>query len=187
METTNKQNVPGPKASEAASGHDPTGDGQDFGRLAERVRVLEDKEALRGLMIKGWRALDQKNFDAWISCWSEDAVFEFGPWGALHGRQAIHDRVVEAESTYLTMQHHILNMHFEVFGERATGVGYMLFVGVANEEQAQAPYAMGGPYEWEYERQEAGWRLKRQRLGVWWTQGEDAISAFDGAQADAGR
>ena len=42
-------------------------------------------------------------------------------------------------------------------------------------------YAMGGPYEWEYERQEAGWRLKRQRLGVWWTQGQDVISAFDGA------
>ncbi len=66
METTNKQNAPGPKASEAASGHDPTGDGRDFSGLAGRVRVLEDKEALRGLMVRGWRALDHKDFDGWI-------------------------------------------------------------------------------------------------------------------------
>jgi hypothetical protein len=156
-------------------------------QIAERIRILEDKEALRGLMIRGWRALDQKDWAGWIACWAEDAVFEFGPWGALHGRQAIYDKVVEAETPYITMQHHILNMHFEVSGDRATGVGYMFFVGVANEQQAQQPFAMGGPYEWEYERQAAGWRMKRQRLGVWWTQGQDAISAFNQAQANAER
>ena len=107
--------------------------------------------------------------------------------GALRGRRTIYDRVVEAESPYPTMQHHILNMHFEVSGDRATGGGYVFFVGVADEEQAQNPYAMGGSYEWEYVKEDAGWRLKRQRLGVWWTQGRDAISAFDEARANAER
>lgn len=162
-------------------------DGQNFGGLVERVRTLEDKEALRGLIIGGWRALDRKDFEGWIACWSEDAVFEFGPWGPLRGRRAIYDRVVEAESPYLAMQHHILNMHFEVSGDRATGVGYMLFVGDADEEQTQDPYAIGGPYEWEYVREEAGWRLKLQRLAVWWTRGRDAISAFDETRANAER
>lgn len=185
--STSPQDASESKAIGVASGHDPISNGQDFDGLAERVRILEDKEALRGLMIKGWRALDHKDFDGWISCWSDDAVFEFGQWGALHGRRAIHDTVVEAESPYLTMQHHILNMHFEVSGDLATGVGYMLFVGVADEEQAQNPYSMGGTYEWEYVREDAGWRLKRQRLGVWWTQGEDVISAFEQARAGTGQ
>lgn len=176
--STNPQDASESKASGAASGHDPMSSGQDFNGLAERIRILEDKEALRSLMIRGWRALDRKDWGGWIACWSEDAVFEFGPWEALHGRRAIHDAVVEAESPYLTMQHHLLNMHFEVSADRATGVGYMLFVGVVDEKQARNPYVMGGPYEWEYVRRDAGWELKRQRLGVWWTQGEDVISAF---------
>jgi hypothetical protein len=153
-------------------------------RLAERIQILEDKEAIRGLMIRGWRALDLKDWANWIACWAEDAEFAFAPWGVLQGRQAIYDKVVAAETPYRAMQHHILNMHVEVTGDRATGVGYMFFVGIANEEQAQHPYTMGGPYEWEFVREAAGWRVKRQQLGVWWTQGQDAISAFAQTQTD---
>jgi ketosteroid isomerase-like protein len=155
----------------------------DLAAIAARLRRLEDKEALRGLMIGGWRALDRKDFDGWIACWTEDAEFAFGPWGTLRGRQAIHDKVVEAESPYRSMQHHLLNMHFEIDGDRATGVGYMLFVGVADEGQAHDPYTMGGPYEWEYVRTPAGWRLRRQRLDVWWTRGGDALDAFTASPA----
>jgi hypothetical protein len=171
--------VPGrPAPASAGAGVEARGPGTASDGFAERLRTLEDKEALRGLMIGGWRALDRKDFASWIACWSDDAEFTFGPWGTLCGRRAIHDKVVEAESPYLAMQHHILNMLFEIDGDRATGVGYMLFVGVADERQAGDPYAMGGPYEWEYVREPAGWRLRRQRLAVWWTRGGDAVGAF---------
>ena len=163
-------------------------DEQDLDRIIERLQILEDKEAIRGMMMRGWRALDHKDWDAWISCWAEDATFEFGRWEPLRGRRAIRETVVEAESPYLAMEHQILNMHIEVSGDRASGIGYMLFVGVANREQEQDPYLMGGPYEWDWAREEGGWQVKRMRLGVWWTQGQDALSAFnDGAQANAER
>jgi ketosteroid isomerase-like protein len=154
-------------------------EGLDAANLARRVQVLEDRDALRGLMLQGWRALDRKDWQTWIDCWAEDAVFEFGPWGTIEGRQAIRDKVVEAETPYQSMQHHIVNMHFDIDGDRATGFGYMWFVGVVGELQGNDPYAMGGPYEWEYVRTDQGWRLAVQRLGVWWTQGRDAVGAFD--------
>ncbi|MFC4563962.1 nuclear transport factor 2 family protein [Nocardiopsis mangrovi] len=155
-----------------AAGHDDD--------LARRLRVLEDKEALRALMIRGWRALDRKDWRAWIGCWAEDAVLEFGPWGEVRGRTAVRAKVEEAESPYPSMQHHILNMHFDVSGDRATGVGYMWFVAVTDPGAASSPYAMGGPYDWEFRRgPDDGWLLTRQRLGVWWTDGEDTLRAFE--------
>ncbi|MFF9980348.1 nuclear transport factor 2 family protein [Streptomyces erythrochromogenes] len=140
-----------------------------------RLRVLEDKEALHGLLVRGWRALDRKDWRTWIECWAEDAVLEFGPWGETRGREAIRARVEEAESPFPSMQHHILNTHFEVDGDRATGIGYMWFVAVTGEAARSAPYSMGGPYDWEFRRGgDGGWLLTRQRLGVRWTAGEDS-------------
>ncbi|GAA5614179.1 nuclear transport factor 2 family protein [Streptomyces platensis] len=146
--------------------------------LARRLQHLEDKESLRALMIHGWRALDRKDWRTWIECWAEDAVLEFGPWDHIHGREAILAKVIEAEAPYATMQHHLLNMDFEVRGDRATGIGYMWFVAVTGPGTAASPYAMGGPYAWEYTRTADGWRLTRQQLGVWWTMGEDTLDAF---------
>ncbi len=144
-----------------------------------RLRVLEDKEALRALMVRGWRALDRKDWHTWIDCWSPDAVLAFEPWGVLHGKEAIRAKVTDTESGYPAMQHHILNMHFDVDADRATGIGYMWFVARAGATPApQAPYAMGGTYEWTFNRTADGWLLDRQDLAVLWTSGTDTRGAF---------
>ncbi|MFD0120968.1 nuclear transport factor 2 family protein [Streptomyces virginiae] len=142
--------------------------------LLRRLRVLEDKEALRRLMIRGWRALDRKDWRAWIECWAEDASLEFEPWGEIHGREEVRAKVEQAEAHFPHMQHHILNMDFHVEGDRATGVGYMWFVAVTGGDGSTSPTSMGGPYDWEFRRTPGGgWLLTRQRLGVWWTDGEE--------------
>ncbi|WP_228447005.1 nuclear transport factor 2 family protein [Streptomyces paludis] len=147
--------------------------------LARRVRALEDGEALRALMIRGWRALDRKDWETWIACWTEDAVLEFGPWDRIRGREAIRATVAKAEAPYPSMQHHILNMHFDIDGDLATGIGYMWFVAVTTPGGTSTPYAMGGPYDWNFHRTPNGWRLARQRLGVLWTSGEDPLKTFE--------
>ncbi|MFF3748721.1 nuclear transport factor 2 family protein [Streptomyces kronopolitis] len=151
----------------------------EYRRLTRRLNDLEDKEALRALLIHGWRALDRKDWDTWSACWAEDAVLEFGPWQEIHGREAIRNTVAAAEAPYPSMQHHLLNMQFDVAGDRATGIGYMWFVAVTEPGRTASPYAMGGPYDWEFRRSPGGWLLTRQRLGVRWTQGEDTVRAFD--------
>ncbi|MFG2720371.1 nuclear transport factor 2 family protein [Streptomyces sp. NPDC048416] len=150
----------------------------DRADLARRLRTLEDKEALRALLIRGWRALDRKDWGTWIACWATDAELEFGPWGTVRGKEGVLTKVRDAESAYANMQHHILNMHVDVAGDRATGVGYMWFVAVPEPGRAASPYAMGGPYDWEFRRGPDGWLLTRQRLAVWWSDGEDTLTAF---------
>ncbi|SOD62248.1 Ketosteroid isomerase homolog [Streptomyces zhaozhouensis] len=155
--------------------------------LEARLRRWEDGQALRGLLMRGWRALDHRDWDAWIAHWAEDAVFEFGPWGETRGRRAIRERVEEAEADYPTMQHHILNLHVEVEGDRATGIGYMWFVAVTAPGRTGTPYAMGGPYDWEFRRGADGrWLVTRQRLGLWWTSGEDTGDRFAAPPGAAG-
>ncbi|MEU6715494.1 nuclear transport factor 2 family protein [Nonomuraea sp. NPDC046802] len=151
----------------------------DHYELVRRIGVLEDKDALHALLIHGWRALDRKDWHTWTACWAQDAVLEFGPWEAIHGREAILEKVAKAEAPYVSMQHHILNTHFEVRGDSATGVGYMWFVAVTEPGKTSSPYSMGGPYDWEFTRGSDGWLLTRQRLGVWWTDGEDTVRAFE--------
>ncbi|WP_238570373.1 nuclear transport factor 2 family protein [Streptomyces inhibens] len=86
------------------------------------------------------------------------------------------------------MQHHLLNMSFEVEGDHATGVGYLWFVAVSHRNGPGEPYAMGGPYTWDYIRStNGGWLLTRQRLGVSWHSGQDATSAFDQGVSDGSR
>ncbi|UCM86456.1 nuclear transport factor 2 family protein [Streptomyces marincola] len=148
--------------------------------LLDRVRALEDERDLRALLVRGWRALDLRDWDTWIENWAPDAVLEFGPWQEVRGRDAIRRTVMEAEAGYAFMQHHILNVAFDVRGDRAGGIGYMWFVAVPEPGMRTSPYAMGGPYDWEFVRTEAGWRLARQRLGVWWETGEDSTGAFAG-------
>ncbi|MFD8144727.1 nuclear transport factor 2 family protein [Streptomyces sp. NPDC059708] len=60
--------------------------------LLRRLRALEDKEALRALLMRGWRALDHKDWRTWSDCWAHDAVLEFGPWGRISGREAIREK-----------------------------------------------------------------------------------------------
>ncbi|MGW5347539.1 nuclear transport factor 2 family protein [Streptomyces sp. HUAS TT3] len=148
--------------------------------LARRLQALEDKEALRALVIRGWRALDRKDWVTWSACWTEDARLDFAPWGTIYGRDAIRAKVEEAEAAFPSIQHHILNLHFDVAGDRATGIGYMWFVAVTAPGRASSPYSMGGPYDWEFRRdRERGWLLVRQRLGLWWTHGEDSGAVFE--------
>jgi SnoaL-like domain len=146
--------------------------------LARRLRVLEDKEALRTLLTRGWRALDRHDWDTWSACWADDAEFDFGPWGVTRGRAAIREAVIAAERAYPAMQHHLLNMQFEIDGDRATGIGYMWFVAIADAATPDRHLDLGGPYEWEFIRTDEGWRMQVQRLAVAWTSGQDSLERF---------
>ncbi|MEU3186716.1 nuclear transport factor 2 family protein [Streptomyces sp. NPDC006923] len=162
----------------SATFEQPAVTGESRDGLMARLRRLEDKERLRSLMIRGWRALDARDWETWIACWTDHALMEFGPWPPIRGREEILRVVSEAEAPYDSMQHHILNMEFDVVGDTATGIGYMWFVAVPEPHLRDRPYAMGGPYAWEFVRTADGWRLSRQRLGVSWETGEDPTRAF---------
>lgn len=153
----------------------------DAGRLAaleERLQVLEDKEALRALMNRYCRTADQKDWEAWSMCWTEDALFDFGPFGQHNGREVIRDVCSESEEPYQDMQHSMTNMQFEVDGDTATGTAYLWFAGVPDKAKPAEHFDIGGPYEWEFQRTGDGWKLSVMRLRIAWTAGADGDAVF---------
>jgi len=94
------------------------------------------------------------------------------------GRDTIRDTVVNAEAPYAAMMHYLHNMHFEVDGDRATGVGYMFFAGIADSSAPGEHFDMGGSYDWEFIRTEEGWRMLKQHLTLTWRLGVDTLNAF---------
>jgi hypothetical protein len=147
-------------------------------QLEARLRVLEDKEALGALMNRYCRTSDAKDWYAWSLCFVEDAEFEFGPFGTHHGRQKIREVCEAAEEPYLSMQHSMTNMQFEIDGDTATGTAYLWFAGVQDPQNPSKHYDIGGPYEWTFRRTPEGWRLSRMHLRVVWTQGDQEQSVF---------
>jgi hypothetical protein len=146
--------------------------------IEARLRSLEDEEAISGLLMKGWRALDEKDWETWIYCWHPEAEFTFGLWEPLRGREAILDAVKTAEAPYAAMMHYVHNTHFEIDGDHASGIGYMQFVGIPDSAAAGEHFDMGGPYTWEFIRTSEGWRVLKMHLGARWTQGTDTLGAF---------
>lgn len=146
--------------------------------LRDLVEDLVDKEQLHGLLVRGWRALDSKDYDAWIGCWTDDAELAFGPWDRLRGATTIKAAVIQAEDQYAAMFHYLLNTHFEVDGDHATGVGYMLFVGVPDSARPGDHFDMGGSYDWDFVRTGQGWKVARQHLSMVWRLGSDTLRSF---------
>lgn len=147
-------------------------------KMEQRIRVLEDKEALAALMNRYCRTADEKDWMAWSLCFVEDAEFDFGPFGHHFGRDKIRDVCSEAEAPYLDMQHSMTNMQFEVDGDTATGTAYLWFAGVPDPKDPSQHFDIGGPYRWEFRRTDEGWRLTRMSLRIAWTQGSQDASVF---------
>jgi hypothetical protein len=131
--------------------------------LLERLRELEDRQALASLLNHYVAAVDAFDWDAWGACWAPDAIADFGRSGALHGREAIVEAARSRQAGYQGMQHLIANAEFAVAGDTAEGYGNLLF------SVAQPGYAMSGKYRWQFERTPEGWWIRRAQLSRLWT------------------
>lgn len=146
--------------------------------LVRRLQLLEDKEALRGLVHEYARTADAPDWDAWQELWTEDAVFTYGPYGDFKGARAIRDACEAGNAALQRQMHYITNVQFEIDGDHATGSGYLFHVGIPLADRPREHAELGTPYHWEFVRTPAGWRFSVERLDVVWQ--------LDSVPADAG-
>jgi SnoaL-like domain len=127
-----------------------------------------------------WRA-DHFDWVGWAASFTEDAIFELpSTFGALKGRTEIRE-VCKAnmDHVYDTMQHVMVNLHFEVTGsEAATGHGNLIFTAVPDAAKPHEFYQAGGRYVWKFRRTAEGWRICEARLDFLWNNGGDQASVF---------
>jgi ketosteroid isomerase-like protein len=131
--------------------------------LAARVRVLEDKDAIWGLFMEYKRHLDARDFKAYATLFTDDAVW-VGNLGLATGPAEIEDLLVRTLEVYESDRertyHLVMNPVVEVHGDTATALSNW---GYVTRSDTDAPvFEMLGHYVDELVRTPAGWRFHRR-------------------------
>jgi ketosteroid isomerase-like protein len=148
----------------------------ELDQLLARVQELEDKQRLVSLLNRYVQTVDAFDWHAWGSCWTDDAVADFGKHATLHGRDAIVAASRDARGGYAArggIQHVLVNLEFELDGDSAEGSGNLLFVGSMDSAAEPPDRAIGGRYRWVFRRGPDGWQIARAELHRAWSAGVD--------------
>ena len=131
----------------------------ELARLAARIRVLEDKEAIRDLDARYCRYLDEGQWLRLGGCFTEDGVFD--GLSRIEGRTAIEDFFAGLAGSGLTaLWHHVSNHEISVDGDRAIVRSLLwqpcVIAGVA--------HVSAGRYRDQLVRTEDGWRIREKEV-----------------------
>lgn len=114
------------------------------------------------------RAVDFRDYDAFVELFTEDGVLEVG--APLAGRQAIRDAIMQRPDQ-LKSRHVLTNVFIDVQDENtARGISYLtLYRHHGPESLEPGPIEFDGPaavghYEDQFVRTADGFRFKRRRL-----------------------
>lgn len=150
----------------------------DLEALQKRLQLLEDKQELAELLDQYCKTPDRADFKGHANCYTSDGVQQYGPWGAIKGRDNIEKTILENEKDVQEQLHYMTNMRFSVNGDHAEGTSYLLMVVVDDRSQPTEHVWQGGPYRWTFERTSEGWRIKTMKLVATWVNKVDPKGRF---------
>lgn len=118
-------------------------------------------------------ALDSHAWDDLGGVFTADATADLG--GVQVGLDAITARVSDVLLRLRASQHMVSTHDVVVDGDRATCRCYLHAQHVRDIEGTAAHFVVGGRYDDELTRTEAGWRITSRSLTVIWTEGDPAV------------
>jgi uncharacterized protein (TIGR02246 family) len=132
-------------------------------QLTRRVERLEDRDAIWRLFMTYRDHLDQRDFKAYASLFTDDAVW-IGNLGKCVGPQQIEDMLVKTLEVFTSdrerAHHLVLNPVIDVDGDTATARSTWAFV---TRSDTDAPvFSMLGTYYDELRRTDDGWKFSRR-------------------------
>jgi hypothetical protein len=124
--------------------------------------------ACEALSIAYARAVDFRDYDYFVTLFTEDGVLDTGR--RLESRAAIAEALAHRPDE-LRSRHVISNVFIDVLNEReARGISYLtLYRHIGPESLKSEPIQFDGPagvghYEDRFERTDDGWKFKRRKL-----------------------
>ena len=138
--------------------------------LDEQVRWLVDRALISDLLYAFARALDTKDWQAYIDTYAEDGVVEL-PWATV-SRAEIADFVPRDIGRFHATHHISSNHSIEIDGDIARSRSYLLAMHVLDPDDQASQWLSAGWYDNEYRRTPAGWKLTRVRITPVWEIGE---------------
>lgn len=143
-------------------------DAADVAALAERVQVLEDREAIRSLILAYGVAHDNRDYRAFAELFAEEGEW-IGGLGSATGPDAIfelmdstigHDPRPEGSGTY----HVMTNEQIAVDGDRALARTKWIYVTPGDDGAPRMELL--GHYEDELIREDGRWKFLRREAPV---------------------
>ena len=106
-------------------------------------------------------AVDSGQWDLWPEFFTEDAVWDGGPIGAHHGREAIRAFFRGSPARVPFALHLVTNPIIDVDGDAATGRWYLWEPLVYAFPDGERAYWMSARYDDRYRRTAQGWKFER--------------------------
>jgi len=121
--------------------------------------VLEEKDAIRDLLASYCFHIDGGEYDKFVALFTEDAIFDIGPLGKAHGREAIRKLIGNAGPS--KFKHCTINSIIRVNGNEAHAESYLF---VLNGGEHAISTSVAGRYEDQLVKQGDQWRFKVRKV-----------------------
>jgi hypothetical protein len=136
--------------------------------LAARVQTLEDREAIRALLVAYASTLDNRDFTGFEQLWARDSEFLGGGANTAKGPAAIRDLLrglltKNGSSTPGRDFHLVMNQTIDVAGDTATGFSRGTWVSTNAENRLQVSIIAN--YYDQFVREDGRWKFKRHQIG----------------------
>lgn len=128
--------------------------------------LMLHERAISKLIIKFARYLDEKNFEAYSHCYTEDGEL-ITPWGVQKGRAGIRDKVETDLGKYFATQHVSANHDIQITGNTAT-VRSSLWATHVHDSEGQHFWAGGGHYDYNLVLNSGEWKIARVKINPVW-------------------
>ena len=136
--------------------------------LAAKIQVLEDREAIRALLVTYARTLDERDFAGFEQLWAKDAEFIGGANNSAKGPVAIRDLLqglLKQNGAPVPGRdfHLVMNQTVDVTGDTATGFSRGTWV-VTDPDKKLRVSIIANYYD-QFVRDGGRWKFKRHQIG----------------------
>lgn len=136
--------------------------------IAARLQVLEDREAIRTLLVSYARTLDERDFAGFEQLWAKDAEFVGGANNSAKGPAAIRDLLqglLKQNGAPVPGRdwHLVMNQTVDVNGDTATGFSRGTWV-VTDPDKRLRVSIIANYYD-QFVREGGRWKFKRHQIG----------------------
>jgi len=149
------------------------------------LQEIIDRQEIVDLLTRYTVALDSQDWALLKTCFTDDAVADYGPEAGRHEGYPAIEKIVQWYLEGLDASQHLIgNFVIEVDGNRARSTCYLQAQHYLLDTEGGDTYTVGGTYEDDLIRTDEGWKIKYRRLHTTWKQGNEAL--FEAAQARKG-
>ena len=144
-----------------------------------KLQLLMDRSEISDVVIRYATGIDMRDWQAYLSCFTDEVDIDFTSWSGgspVHLTAKQWTKIVRrAISGFKSTQHISSNHVITVNGDEATCISYMQAQHYLPTEAGSNCFTLGGFYTNTLVRTSQGWKIKKCKLTVTWSDGNRGL------------